>query len=238
MRAGRERRRPVAGHQVLHDRNRLDHRDVAILDRRDEPGWVDGQELRVFLDAGQEVHRPQPVREPHLLQQPDDPEPPPSPKTVIMVAIPSLGAAQFNHRRPRERNRLNPRQGGGQHLEQPGRSLPPASPPPSARALGHSSPPHCAACRRRGRSAADQGPAGTHGRPDRRLPRGRFAGRRHDQSAPRRHARVPRRPYRQLHRPGGRFRQDRDPARRRSARPAAWRCPMRSASGSRRRIAP
>jgi hypothetical protein len=33
-----------------------------------------GQELRVFLDAGQKVYRPEPVREPHLLQQPDDPK--------------------------------------------------------------------------------------------------------------------------------------------------------------------
>lgn len=53
VRLRRKRRRPVAGHQVFHDRNRLDHHDVAVLDRRDEPSGVDGQKLRVFLDAGQ-----------------------------------------------------------------------------------------------------------------------------------------------------------------------------------------
>jgi hypothetical protein len=74
VRVGRERRRPVAGHQVLHDRDGLDHGDVAVPNRRDEAGRVDGQELRVFLDAGDKVHRPQPVREPHLFQQPDDPK--------------------------------------------------------------------------------------------------------------------------------------------------------------------
>jgi hypothetical protein len=35
-----------------------DHRDFAVLDRGDEPGGVDGQKLRVVLDAGQQVHRP------------------------------------------------------------------------------------------------------------------------------------------------------------------------------------
>ena len=70
-------RRPVTRDQVFHDRNRLDHRDVAVLDCRDECGGVDGEILGVVLDAGQQVHRPQPVREPHLLQQPNDSEPPP-----------------------------------------------------------------------------------------------------------------------------------------------------------------
>jgi hypothetical protein len=49
-------------------------RDLTIPDRRDEPGRIDGQKLRVILDAGQQVHRPELIREPHLLQQPDDPE--------------------------------------------------------------------------------------------------------------------------------------------------------------------
>jgi hypothetical protein len=57
-----QRHRPVAGHQVLHDRNRLDHDDLSVLDRRYERGGVDGEKLRVVLDAGQKVHRPQPIR--------------------------------------------------------------------------------------------------------------------------------------------------------------------------------
>lgn len=74
VRGGCQRRRPVADHQVFHDRDGFDHGDVAVPDRRDETGRVDGQEFRVLLDAGQKVHRPQPVREPHLFQQPDDPK--------------------------------------------------------------------------------------------------------------------------------------------------------------------
>src|SRR6185437_8493281 len=76
LRRGGERRRPVARHQVLHDRDRLDHGDIAIGERRDEPARVDRHELRIVLDALQQVDRPQPVRKPHLLQQPDDPKPP------------------------------------------------------------------------------------------------------------------------------------------------------------------
>jgi hypothetical protein len=53
VRRWRQRRRPVAGHQVLHDRDRLDHGDLAVLERRDELGRVDGQELRVVVYVGQ-----------------------------------------------------------------------------------------------------------------------------------------------------------------------------------------
>src|SRR5262245_26610815 len=67
----------MASHQVLHDRDRLDHRDVAVLYGRYEAGRVDGEELRVVLDAGQQVHSPQLVRKLHLFQQPDDPKSPP-----------------------------------------------------------------------------------------------------------------------------------------------------------------
>jgi hypothetical protein len=49
----REWRWPVAGHQVLHNPNRLDHCNVAIPDCRDGPGRMDGQKLSILLNAGQ-----------------------------------------------------------------------------------------------------------------------------------------------------------------------------------------
>ena len=74
LRCGRQGRRPIPSQDVLHDRDGLDHRDIAIADRGNEAGGIDRQELGIVLDPGQEVHVPEPIRQPHLLQQPDDPE--------------------------------------------------------------------------------------------------------------------------------------------------------------------
>jgi hypothetical protein len=62
--------------QVFHDRNRLDHGGIAIDDRRNEAAGIDGEKLRIVLGAGQQIDRAEPVRQAHLLHQPDDPEAP------------------------------------------------------------------------------------------------------------------------------------------------------------------
>ena len=54
----------------------LDHGHVAVPDRGDEAGRIDLQKLRVVLDTRQQIDGAEPIRKPHFLQQPDDPETP------------------------------------------------------------------------------------------------------------------------------------------------------------------
>ena len=88
VRRGRERRfrfTAIARKQIFHDRDGLDHRCVAVLQRRNEAAGIDGEKFRVLLYTRQQIDRAQFVRKAHLFQLQITRKPRPSPQTVIML---------------------------------------------------------------------------------------------------------------------------------------------------------
>ena len=70
------------------------------------PPGIDRQKLRILLYPGQQVHRPQPVGEPHLLQQPDDSKSPTLAEDDNHLWLLGLFGSQENDEQP-DRNSTN-----------------------------------------------------------------------------------------------------------------------------------